>query len=539
MTPAPSQREFAAAAAFLALLALLAGAPGGASLALDMHEIYVVQSVREMAARGDWVLPYMNGEPRLNKPPLNYWLTAAVAWLGGELPRAAGWHARAVSVAGGIGMVLATVAMGATLYGRAVALLAGLLLATSVGLFSSMHDGRPDMLYAALCMAALAALAWSAQRAARGEGTWGPALLMWLAVALATLSKGPHMPALVLAGGVIHLRRGGRGWREIGRITRPLAGLALVAALCAPWWLALQARIGEARLAASQLGGELLVPKLSRLGDPYFLYRPLELLLPWLPLLALALAPGFAWKRRDWGWLLWPLAASVAGLSLAPQYRLVYILPLLGVMALALAHALAPLLARAGAPSRLASAVLGLQFALALALLGYALHRAHAAVPAPALVLAGSLALVAAALLFAWSRRRGWARAGAIGAAALVVATSWPLGTAGRAWWSPERFEARDLALRAGQRLPQGTPLAVWEVNPAAYVYYAERRVRELSGEPALAAALAAAPGGQLGLVARARQLRALAPRFAFEEIGRYPRAGDDDVLVLVTGRRP
>ena len=539
MNSAQSRREFAVAAAFLALLTLLVGVPGSASLPLDMHEIYVVQSVREMAARGDWILPYMNGEPRLNKPPLNYWLTGAFAWLSGDLPRAAEWHARAVSIAGGIGMVLATVALGAMLYGRAVALLGGLLLATSVGLFGSMHDGRPDMLYAALCMAALAALAWSAQRAARDEGTWAPALLMWLAVALATLSKGPHMPALVLAGGVIHLWREGRSWREIGRIVRPLAGLALVLALCAPWWVALQMRLGEARLAASQLGGELLVPKLSRLGNPYFLYRPLELLLPWLPLAVLALAPGFAWQRRDWGWLLWPLAVSVAGLSLAPQYRLVYILPLLGVLALALAHALAPLLARAAAPARLAAGALTLQLALALGFLGYAVYRARDAVSVPALVLAVSLTLVAAARLFAWSRRRGWVQAGAIGAAALVVAASWPLGVAGRAWWSAERFEARALALRAGERLPRDVPLAVLDVNPTMYVYYAERRVRELPGEPALAAALAGAPGGRLGLVTRAAHLRGLAPRFAFEEIARFARAGDDDVLVLVTARRP
>lgn len=537
--PAPSHRAFAAAAAVLALTALLVGVPGGASLPLDMHEVYVVQSVREMAARGDWILPYMNGEPRLNKPPLNYWLTAAVAWLGGELPRAAEWHARAVSVVGGIGMVLATIAMGTMLYGRGTGLLAGLLLATSVGLFGSMHDGRPDMLYAALCMAALAALLWSARRAARGEGTWTPALLMWLAVALATLSKGPHMPALMLAGGVVQLRREGRHWREIVRIVRPLAGLALALALCAPWWLALQARIGEARLAASQLGGELLVPKLSRLGNPYYLYRPLELLLPWLPLALLALAPGQAWQRRDWGWLLWPLAVCILGLSLAPQYRLVYILPLLGVMALAFAHALAPLPEGKAAPSPLAWSALALQYAVAIALLGFALYRARAAVPLAGLVLAGLLALVASATVFAWFRRRDAGALGVIAAAAVLIAASWPLGTAGRAWWSTERFEARALALRAAERLPREVPLAALEVNPVPYVYYAERRVRELHGEPELAAALAAAPGGRLGLVARGSQLGALAARYAWDEIARYPRAGDDDVLVLVSGRRP
>ena len=29
---------------------------------------------REMLARGDWVVPYLEGEPYLDKPPLLYWL---------------------------------------------------------------------------------------------------------------------------------------------------------------------------------------------------------------------------------------------------------------------------------------------------------------------------------------------------------------------------------------------------------------------------------------------------------------------------------
>src|SRR5262249_32738243 len=32
---------------------------------------------REMLARGEWVVPYLQGEPYLDKPPLLYWLTMA------------------------------------------------------------------------------------------------------------------------------------------------------------------------------------------------------------------------------------------------------------------------------------------------------------------------------------------------------------------------------------------------------------------------------------------------------------------------------
>lgn len=48
----------------------------GASSIWDSNEAFYVQTPREMIERGDWLVPYFNGEPRLNKPPLSYWLVA-------------------------------------------------------------------------------------------------------------------------------------------------------------------------------------------------------------------------------------------------------------------------------------------------------------------------------------------------------------------------------------------------------------------------------------------------------------------------------
>ncbi len=42
-----------------------------------IQEIRVAETAREMAAHGNWIIPYYNGELRLQKPPLPYWLTAA------------------------------------------------------------------------------------------------------------------------------------------------------------------------------------------------------------------------------------------------------------------------------------------------------------------------------------------------------------------------------------------------------------------------------------------------------------------------------
>src|SRR5262249_21928264 len=38
---------------------------------------------RAMMVRGEWVVPYLQGEPYLDKPPLLYWLVTASYWVFG------------------------------------------------------------------------------------------------------------------------------------------------------------------------------------------------------------------------------------------------------------------------------------------------------------------------------------------------------------------------------------------------------------------------------------------------------------------------
>ena len=41
---------------------------------IDETEPLFVEASRQMVVTGDWVTPYVNGEPRFDKPPLIYWL---------------------------------------------------------------------------------------------------------------------------------------------------------------------------------------------------------------------------------------------------------------------------------------------------------------------------------------------------------------------------------------------------------------------------------------------------------------------------------
>jgi 4-amino-4-deoxy-L-arabinose transferase-like glycosyltransferase len=47
-----------------------------------IQEVRIAETAREMIASGDWGVPHYNGELRLQKPPLPYWLTAASYELG-------------------------------------------------------------------------------------------------------------------------------------------------------------------------------------------------------------------------------------------------------------------------------------------------------------------------------------------------------------------------------------------------------------------------------------------------------------------------
>ncbi len=46
---------------------------------LNNHECLVAQTSREMLDRGDWVVPYFSGMPRLQKSPLAYWSVATIS----------------------------------------------------------------------------------------------------------------------------------------------------------------------------------------------------------------------------------------------------------------------------------------------------------------------------------------------------------------------------------------------------------------------------------------------------------------------------
>ena len=90
---------------------------------------------REMATTGDWVTPRLNGLKYLEKPPLQYWITAVAFQAFG----ASAWTARLWSTLSTFLAVIFLRYVGAKLGGRMLGFYASACLAGTVGFVLSAH----------------------------------------------------------------------------------------------------------------------------------------------------------------------------------------------------------------------------------------------------------------------------------------------------------------------------------------------------------------------------------------------------------------
>jgi len=286
--------------------------------------------VREMLRSGEWLVPARPEGELARKPPLYYWAAAAAL---GALPERPELALRLPSAVLGTGAVLGTWATARAVWGAAAGLPAALVLATTFEWTRAAVSARVDMALAAALTAALAG--WTL---ALARGTRGATGLAAFGVALGALAKGPValvLPALAAAG----LRIGRHEVRPL-RVLPVLGGAAGVAGL---WYAAAFARVGNALLdvVARENWLRFVDPEGAATGHAhaagYLVPLGLVGLLPWTPLLPLALVPLRDRPR--------PAAAALAAawvgtgvvfFSLAAAKRSVYLLPLYPAVALLL-----------------------------------------------------------------------------------------------------------------------------------------------------------------------------------------------------------
>ena len=293
---------------------------------------------RYMAQSGDWVTPRLNGIKYFEKPPLQYWATAAAYRVFGEHH----WTARLWPALTGLLGVLLMFHVGTRLYGADAGLYAALVLASSLLYTGMAHILTLDMgltFFLGLAMAGML-LALDPRADARTNRVW-----MHVAAAgcaLAVLSKG--LIGIVLPGAVIVLYMLVKRDFALVRRLHLLSGGLLFLAISAPWFIAVS--IANPEFPQFFFIHEHLARYTSSIHQryqPWYYFIPILLLgiLPWIVTLWDALTSALK-RPRTAGFdgtlflLLWA-GFIFAFFSISGSKLPSYILPMFPALALLIA----------------------------------------------------------------------------------------------------------------------------------------------------------------------------------------------------------
>ncbi|MDX2119268.1 MAG: glycosyltransferase family 39 protein [Planctomycetota bacterium] len=219
---------------------------------------------------GGLAVPMVQDRPRLNKPPLVYWLQAASAavFTGGDPLKDHIWMYRVPGVLCAIASTLLTWRLGRRMFDRRAAFLGAVILGVCPLVVVDAHMARADQL---LLTTVLAGQYWlwrlwrsrtdsvvtrqsrsnsddsatpdsvpsslPASRTSSLRLSVSPSLL-WLILAISILAKGPIGPLVIgltaIAFAAVHGRVGLRWLWSL----RPITGVLIVLAVCVPWlWM--------------------------------------------------------------------------------------------------------------------------------------------------------------------------------------------------------------------------------------------------------------------------------------------------------------
>jgi 4-amino-4-deoxy-L-arabinose transferase-like glycosyltransferase len=338
-------RSHARAVALLVLCGLLLFLPGFFNIPpIDRDEARFAQATKQMVETGDFVDIRFQDDVRYKKPVGIYWLQAAAvetaAGLGLQRAQVRVWLYRIPSLIGAIGAVLLTYWTALAFVTRRGAILAALIMCSSVLLGAEARLAKTDAMLLLAVVAAMGAMARVYLSWQRGEEpatpSWTSPAIFWTALAGGVLLKGPLI-LMFVALTIVTLAILDRSATWLWRL-RPGWGLIWLLVLVLPWFVAIFWRAGEAFFADS-IGGDML----SKLGAQESHGAPpgLYFLLFWVtfwpgaPLAAMA-APAVWRARREPGaqYLLAWLVPSWIVFELVLTKLPHYVLPLYPAIAI-------------------------------------------------------------------------------------------------------------------------------------------------------------------------------------------------------------
>jgi 4-amino-4-deoxy-L-arabinose transferase-like glycosyltransferase len=284
---------------------------------------------REMVVTGNWLTPRLNGLKYFEKPPLQYWMTAAAYETFGIQH----WTARLWPA---LSTFLATLYLGyvgARLGGPTLGLYAAAALAGCAGYIINAHLLTLDGALCAFMITALGAflLAQHHDVTLANQRRW--MWVAWAAMAGATLSKGligVLIPGASLALYTLVTRDIGV-WRRLHLVT----GTALFFVIAAPWFIAVSRANPEFfHFFFIHEHFERYLTVTHGRSEPWWYFVPLLIvgMLPWVVVLswgalrmwrdAAPAANGFSWQRFTLAWSLFVFVFFSASGSKLPSYIL-------------------------------------------------------------------------------------------------------------------------------------------------------------------------------------------------------------------------
>jgi len=294
---------------------------------LNNHECLVSVTAREMLANDNWVIPTFNGEVRLQKTPLSYWLVASVAKITGSVNE---FSARLPSAS------LAILSAAAILYFTAqwleflIAILSAVVWISTLAFIGYSHNGRPEMVLCTFVAISMLSF-YSAMKTPSRRRQISYMLIFWLSFSLAMLAKGP-VPLVLIAPPIFFYFAVFKQWNKL-KFTLPIIGTILFLLIVLPWPIMVAAKVPNSWPFWKREFVDRFMGDYASGRKPFWYYLPIMLLFaaPFSAFVPHAIIAPFyhVWERkRPVMWYLWLwFVLQILVMSISGGKRQHYILP--------------------------------------------------------------------------------------------------------------------------------------------------------------------------------------------------------------------
>jgi 4-amino-4-deoxy-L-arabinose transferase-like glycosyltransferase len=266
---------------------------------------------KEMLDRSDYIHPYINGQPYLEKPPLYSWLIILASRVTGKVDE---FSSRLPSALAAMFLLLITYFLGRRLDHEVSGFLSALILATNYQFLGNARESVMDMTFA-LFIGLTIFLSYIAIEKRR---EW---LLpfAFLPSALAILTKGPAglvIPATVIFFYLLAARR-------LRRAFLPLVVGAIFSAALGSTWFVVAGKANTSEFLLHQNITRYVTGFDHIQSSWYYFHKLFFNFLPWS--IALPFAMIFAYRRRLWLPLIW-LVLTFLFFEASKSKRAIYLL---------------------------------------------------------------------------------------------------------------------------------------------------------------------------------------------------------------------